>query len=307
MSSVSPNVDNVTQLPRWHPFCGRIGFVFRDAFLREAYQFYQKSFTYLKVHPWINSSLHVDQILMPMAGLGSRFKNYTEPKPLISVQGIPMFERALQSLPKASKTVLVTLESIQESFRGRESSSCQIKWLKETPSGQALSTQAGIDDLNTVGDVIVSSCDHGIVLNHDVWGEFQRSKSQYDAGIFTVKNFPGVRRSPNAFAYVKVQDETKRFGSVKTVSVKAPISEKPSSDDLLVGTFWFRDKEILKSGIEELIKKNIRVNGELYLDSIFEILVSWGLNVVRIPLEGYLGWGDPSSLEESLFWERVFV
>lgn len=39
------------------------------------------------------------QVLMPMGGLGSRFakEGYTTPKPLIEVDGVPMFMRALES------------------------------------------------------------------------------------------------------------------------------------------------------------------------------------------------------------------
>jgi CTP:phosphocholine cytidylyltransferase-like protein len=47
--------------------------------------------------------------LIPMAGEGQRFKDagFTNPKPLIEVNGLPMIVRALKCLPKALKNILV--------------------------------------------------------------------------------------------------------------------------------------------------------------------------------------------------------
>jgi hypothetical protein len=49
------------------------------------------------------------------------------------------------------------------------------------------------------------------------------------------------------------------------------------------------------------------VNGELYLDSVFECLIESGQTVRMIPLDGYICWGDPDSLAEALYWEEFFT
>ena len=97
------------------------------------------------------------------------------------------------------------------------------------------------------------------------------------------------------------------FPKVKHVSVKRQISDDPSLDLLLVGTFWFKDKNILKNGIKKLKTKDIRVNGELYLDSIFELMIQDGKTVRTIELDGYINWGDPDSFAESSYWYKVFI
>ena len=55
-----------------------------------------------------------------MAGEGKRYKDagYTKPKPLIEVDGKPMILKALDSLPKASKNILVVREDhvVSETF-----------------------------------------------------------------------------------------------------------------------------------------------------------------------------------------------
>ena len=244
----------------------------------------------------------VAQVLMPMAGLGSRFTNLTTtPKPFIKVAGTPMYQRALETLPEAQRTVLVSLDSVKEQFKDSAES---VVLLKHTPKGQALSTEAGISQLKTDEEVLVSSCDHGIVLDPTLWEEF-RKNADCDAAIFTIKGYPGAKSRPQAFAYV-VSNGTGTFPEIKRVSVKAPVSKNAITDSLLVGTFWFKSAKILAEGIERLKKSERLVNGELYLDSIFESLMEQGMKVREIPLSGYLCWGDPEALSEALYWQEVF-
>jgi hypothetical protein len=97
-----------------------------------------------------------------------------------------------------------------------------------------------------------------------------------------------------------------QFPEVKRVSVKTPLSDNPPQDHLLVGTFWFKNKSVLEKALNQLITQDHRVNGELYLDSIFNVMIEQGLKVRIISLDGYINWGDPDSLAEALYWKEVF-
>lgn len=264
------------------------------------FEFFEKSFLASAKH---QPRATVEQVLMPMAGIGSRFTHITPlPKPLIPVDGAPMFEKALASLPKAKNTVLVALESFSDKIPAGD---WKVVRLKETPPGQALSTEAGLSQLDANREVIVSACDHAIVLSTSAWEKF-RARPDCDAAIFTVKGFPGAALKPQAFAYVSAGTDSP-FPLVTSVSVKKPISDNPSRDSLLVGTFWFRSAGLLQEGIDALKSKNVRVNGELYLDSVFALLQEKGYRVREIPLDGYIGWGDPDSLASALYWQEIFL
>lgn len=244
-----------------------------------------------------------EQVLMPMAGAGSRFTGVASvPKPFISVDGLSMYQRALRSLPQGP-TTLVGLKSFKSELANDNHNHVL---LDTTPDGQALSTRAGLENLDREKSVLISSCDHSIVLEADKWESFS-SKPDCDAAIFAVTGFPGAKDKPQAFAYVvPVKDDNSNFPEVKSVSVKKPISENPDQDHLLVGTFWFRNVQILDDAIAELIATNVRVNNELYLDSIFDYMIKKGLRVRTIPLDGYINWGDPQSLSEALYWYEIF-
>lgn len=246
--------------------------------------------------------LQTDQILMPMAGLGSRFKSHTTvPKPFIPLDGKMIYQRALESLPKAAKNVFVALKEHQKYLKNQDS----VRYLQATPAGQALSTEAGLSLLSNKKSVLVSACDHELYINPMLWADLM--KQNPEAIIFTVKGFPGCRRSPNSYAYVEPVDSENPISAVKAVSVKVPLSPTPSKDQLLVGTFWFKSAELLGDSIQELKKRDARVNNELYLDSVFEGLLSKGKRVFLCETDGYVNWGDPLSMAEALYWQEVFV
>lgn len=263
--------------------------------------------TYRAYNRFSDSPIRCEQVLMPMAGLGTRFAQITStPKPWIPVNGVPMFLAALKTLPQADRTALVILERMTGFLRDHLDTlkDLHVIPLAQTPPGQAISTEAGLQAVDLDRSVLVSSCDHGVVVNPDRWHRFQ-DQNDCDAAIFTIRGFPGTRRRPSAFAYVRHQSDSE-FPEVADVSVKVPISETPSCDSLLVGTFWFKSGKLLRDGITELRAQDIRANGEIYLDSIFQIFKDNGLKVRVFPLDGYLCWGDPDSLAEALYWREVF-
>ena len=269
------------------------------------FEYWEKTYRAFNKNVGKKKKTTVDQILLPMAGLGSRFKADFKPvKPFIPVIGEPMFTQAIKSLPPAQKTAVVLLEEHLDEAQNHAAGFHFVS-LPETPSGQALTCEAGLEALEAQKSLIVSSCDHGIVLDTEKWNRFAEDPD-CDAAIFTVNHFPGAARTPKSYAYVVPEKSEDAFPLVSQVSVKVPVSETPINDNVLVGTFWFKEAALMQKGIEELVQQDIRVNGELYLDSIFSLLADAGHKIRMIPLEGYIGWGDPDSLAESLYWYEIF-
>ncbi|MEK6883440.1 MAG: NTP transferase domain-containing protein, partial [Nanoarchaeota archaeon] len=64
-------------------------------------------------HPHKSEYSHNDEVtlIVPMAGLGKRFQseNYKLPKPLIEVDGKPMFIKAIESIPRVKNKIFVIL------------------------------------------------------------------------------------------------------------------------------------------------------------------------------------------------------
>ncbi len=271
----------------------------------QGFEYWEKTFT--GYNRAVGKRGTVDQLLIPMAGLGSRFSAVTtDPKPLIPVFGQPMFEAAIASMPQPGRVELVAVNEVADRLASVTSNNpVHVTRLTETPAGQALTTEFGARALSAKGDIIVTACDHAIVLDSERWARF-RAAPDCDAAVFTLKGFPGVTRKPTAYSYVVPTAEHGEFPEVARVSLKKNTTEQPLSEHLLVGTFWFRSAAILLEGIEQLKKNNVQVNGELYLDIIFDALKGLGRRSRIIPLEGYINWGDPQSLAEALYWQEVF-
>ena len=270
----------------------------------QVYEYWERTFKSASQlvgrQPYLNE---MPQILMPMAGFGSRFRPFTNiPKPLIEFNGKSMYLHALNSLPTSQKNVLVTRSEVSK--RLFDSADTVVISLDHVPDGQALTAELGIKELSPDLAVTVTACDHGVVMNSEKWAALQMQKC--DAVIFTVKGFPGVSRSPNSYSYVKASDN-QIFPRFDMVSVKKPLTQKPNNEFLLVGTFWFKNKEILRIGIEAVKGKNIRTNNEIYLDSVFNELKVLNFDIRIFELDGYMNWGDPESLKEALYWQEIFL
>ena len=61
-------------------------------------------------------------LILPMAGAGSRFFNvgYTDPKPLLDIEGVPMVIKAVQDLPQTSKKIFICQNEHLKNYKIKE-------------------------------------------------------------------------------------------------------------------------------------------------------------------------------------------
>ena len=58
---------------------------------------------------------------------------------------------------------------------------------------------------------------------------------------------------------------------------------------------------------QELIKKDIRINGEFYVDEMMNLLINDNLKVGIFEVEKYLCWGTPNDLKTYNYWKEFFT
>lgn len=238
------------------------------------------------------------QLLMPMAGRGSRFPGEV-PKPLRPVLGRPMFRAAIDHLPATSGRVLVVRDAFAADVRAVDPDATLVS-LDGVTEGQAITCLRGADALDPDRPVLVSNCDHGLTWSPAAW------RATLDRGpdvvVWGVRGYPGADRTPNAFAYLAA-DGDRATG----MSCKTPLSDRPRNDVLLLGTFWFRRPAIMADAIRELVRRDLRVNGEFYLDCVVAPCLEAGLDVRVFEAEGWLCWGTPDAVAEFDWWHRWFT
>jgi NDP-sugar pyrophosphorylase family protein len=246
--------------------------------------------------------------LIPLAGRGSRFAKvgYKEPKPLIDVSGKPMIIQAANSLPNSQNHIFVTLQEHLDSYQledtlKNEYPNSQIVSINEVTEGQAITCSLGLKDADPNSSLLVAATDNGMIYDKEKYQKLIENET-VDAIIFTFRHHVSSQNNPQMYGWVKTDDKQNATG----VSVKVPISDDPYNDHAIVGTFWFKKVEYFNNALDNLLDKNIKVNGEYYVDSLMGELIKLGLNVKVFEVEDYICWGTPDDYETFVYWQSFF-
>lgn len=238
-------------------------------------------------------------LALPMAGAGSRFskEGYGKPKPFISVNGRNMFEQAVRCLPKTDRTIYACLreQKVPHPVGG------EVLWIDEILPGQACTTEKLVEVVNKDSSILISACDNGMFYDAD---KFYSLVEDYDNDIIVwsyQQNYTSFY-NPTMYSWLDVD----KRGYVKNVYVKEFIWENPIEEYAIVGTMFFRNKEIYLKSLESLYKKDIRVNGEFYIDSLLNEAIGLGYKVKNFQIDEYICWGTPNDLKTYQYWQTLF-
>lgn len=246
--------------------------------------------------------------LIPLAGHGSRFSKagYKKPKPLIEVSGKPMIIQAANSLPNSEKYIFVTLQEHLDSYPleatlKSEYPLAKIMSIDKVTEGQAITCSLGLKDVDNTASLLIAATDNGMIYNKEKYQNLIDDE-MVDAVIFTFRHHVSSKNNPQMYGWVEIDGEDNATG----VSVKVPISDNPYNDNAIVGTFWFKEVEYFNKALKNLLKKNIKVNGEYYVDSLVGELIKLGSNVKVFEVDDYICWGTPNDYETFVYWQSFF-
>lgn len=244
------------------------------------------------------------QIIVPMAGEGSRFKaeGYTTPKPLIPTYSlrlkkvVPMVQAAVLDIPGVntnSKIFFIGREfhkdqEIDQILTNYFPNSNFIS-LSELSDGQASTCMTAKDFANKDEEVFICSCDTGMDISED----FQEYKKDADVIAFTHRNHYFVEENPSAYGWLGTDNNN----NVNLVSVKKSISSTPLNDHAIVGNFWFKKFSYFVDCYDEMARQDDRINNEFYVDQMMEYAVKKGLRTKVFEINKCLCWGTPNEYE----------
>lgn len=246
--------------------------------------------------------------LIPLAGAGSRFtkENYIDPKPLIDVSGKPMIIQAANYLPKTNKNIFVCLENHLEKYPLESAiknvyKDSSIVSLNTITEGQACTCEIGLKGQDGDQSLLIAACDNGMLWNQEKYQELLDDDT-VDAIVWSFKNHPSSERNPEMYGWLKTDNQD----NVTGVSVKKSISDTPRKDHAIVGTFYFKKLSYFSEALNRIYEKDIRVNGEFYVDSCVNELVEMGLNVKVFEIDHYICWGTPNDYKTYKYWQSFF-
>ena len=222
-------------------------------------------------------------ILIPMAGLGSRFKasGYTVPKPLIPIEGKPMIENAVDTLGIKGNFIFITqkkhnlkshLQSIYEN--------CNV--IDYITKGSACTCLLAKEYINNNLPLIITNCDQIMWWDDKSFATFVENYP-YDGFVVTYTS-DTIKNS-----YIRLNRDG--FG------VELAEKQVISSISLNGIHYWRQGKDFVYSA-ETMIKNNENYNGEFYVAPTYNNLIKKGkkIGVYHIPNEQHNAVGTPEDL-----------
>lgn len=238
----------------------------------------------LTVVPWKSDKMNV---LIPMAGAGSRFANagYTFPKPLIEVNGKPMIQVVVENLNiEANYTFIVQKEHYEkyslQYLLNLIAPNCNIVQVDGLTEGAACTTLLAKEFINNDAPLVMANSDQFVEWNSNEC-LYAFNADGVDGGIVTFE------ATHPKWSYAKIGSD----GFVSEVAEKKPISSNAT-----VGIyFWKKGSDYVKYA-EQMIQKNVRTNGEFYVCPVFNEAIADGKKIRVKEIERMWGIGTPEDL-----------
>ena len=237
----------------------------------------------------------------PMAGFGSRFRQegYWVPKPCIEVNGHYMMDRALRCLPKTERIILGARTEHKDLLPLQDYG--DVVWLDEVLPGQACTTEKIVREIEPEKSFIVSACDNGVLYDADKFLGLVSDKDN-DIIVWSYRNNYTTYYNPNAYSWLDVNSED----IITKVSVKEFNGGNPLDKHAIIGTMFFRNKDIYTGPLSQLYQKNHRTNSEFYIDNLLNEAIDMGYIVRNFEVDKYICWGTPTDLQTYKYWQNFF-
>ena len=149
---------------------------------------------------------------------------------------------------------------------------------------------------NPKNSFLVSSADYEFRINHEKFSSFLIKKNP-DLVIFTTKWEELANEKIINYGFTKNSIE----GQVINIVEKPDYQINPDMlRNLLIGTFWFKDKSILEN------LPLSKINGEAFIaNSINEVIEKF--KVYAFPVDYWLSLGTPKELNLAKYWFEYFL
>ena len=231
-------------------------------------------------------------IIMPMAGLGSRFKKngYIKPKPLIEINNTIFYKKALSSLSNQLmiKKVLFIIRNDNDGEKIRES------LINYYPIENIISIEnltSGALETCMAAKHFISNDSSILIIDCDLW--FQSTK--FEDFILNDLKTNGLENG-GAVSFFHSNDEKYSYGEIKNGLVMRTAEKKVISNCALIGAYYFsRADKFFQYGLELIYEQKL-LCGETYIAPLFNKFILNGFPVYAFCAESYQSFGTADEL-----------
>jgi dTDP-glucose pyrophosphorylase len=233
-------------------------------------------------------------IVIPMAGLGSRFAKagYALPKPLIDVHGVPMIRLVIGNVRPAvpHRYVFICQNAHIQEFGLREK-------LEAWAPGAAV---IGLDGLTEGAACTVLTARE--FIDRDQPMMIANSDQYVDIDINPYVNEIGQRGLDGLIMTMQADDPKWSFAGLDENNLVTGVVEKEViSSHATVGIYNFASGKDFVAAADRMIEKNLRVNNEFYVAPVYNEMIADGAKVGIYDIgsegSGMYGLGIPADLD----------
>jgi NDP-sugar pyrophosphorylase family protein len=227
--------------------------------------------------------------VIPAAGQGKRFSEvgYQHPKPLIDVAGKPMIQLVIENLNGTGRPLVLMQKKHIDQYCANDiikfiKPSAEIIPVDGLTEGAVCTVLLAREYINNESEMLIANSDQLVDINLEEFIMAMREKSA-DGGMITFK------ASEDKWSYARYDED----GKVSEVAEKKAIS-----DQATVGVYYYkRGAEFVKYA-EQMVRKDIRVNGEFYVCPVFNEFIEDGKSIYIYEIEKDMmhGLGTPEDL-----------
>jgi glucose-1-phosphate thymidylyltransferase len=224
-------------------------------------------------------------VLLPMAGFGTRLRplTWSKPKPLVPVAGQPVLGHVLdmfEGVPDVEEVVFIVgyLGDQVQAYVQRAYPRLRARYVEQREMlGQSHALWLAREYL--CGPVMVLFVDTLIET------DLRRAIGSREAGV----------------AWVKAVEDPRRFGvaEVGEGGWVRRLVEKPAdrhNNLVVVGCYFLPEGEALAQAIDEQMKRNVQLNGEFFLVDALNLMLERGLKMRVEAVEVWEDCGKPDAL-----------
>lgn len=230
-------------------------------------------------------------ILIPMAGLASRFTNegYKIPKPLIKVNNITLIEHTIETLSLEGRYIFITRDFGNQDYNNELSNllqklcpnSIEIK-LNHNTKGSVETCLQALEYINNDEELIITNCDQRTEWESIDFQNFIHNDN-IDGCVVTYNS----KNAKNSFCQLNTDDEIIKI-----------VEKQPISNVALIGLHYWKKGKYFVDSAKQLLEDLIDSPKEPYVSETYNYLIADGLKIKPYPLHNneYIALGTPEDL-----------
>lgn len=245
------------------------------------------------------------KVIIPMAGYGDRFiaKGYTDPKPLIQVNGKMIIEYILESFADDQIVFICNSKHLKETNMQNVLKTlrpnCEIVEIEPHKFGPVYTVKQAFHKIDDDEDVMVCYCDNPFIWSRSSFDQHLKD-FKGDGCIITHTGFHPHTLADTKMAFLKEEN-----GVISEIKEKESYTKAPENEHASTGAYHFSYGRDLKKYFNEALDNNVSYKGEFYVTLVYNLMIRDGKKIGYFDTPYAMVFGTPEEVEHFNAWKVI--